>query len=53
MVDNVRALGTGLIGAVVAWVVLTRWSRDWVRLFIAEAIVGAAAGALLALLVSG
>jgi len=50
--DNVRALGMGLIGAVVAWVVLTRWSRDWVRLFVAEAIVGAA-GALLALLVSG
>jgi hypothetical protein len=50
--DNVRALVMGLTVVVVAWVVLTRWSRDWVRLFVAEAIVGAAAGALLALLVS-
>ena len=53
MADNVSALVMGLTVAVIAWVVLTRWPRDWVRLLVAEAIVGAAVGALLAVLVRG
>ena len=53
MAENVSALVMGLIVAVVAWVVLTHWPRDWVRLLVAEAIVGTAAGARLALLVRG
>ena len=47
--NNVSAIVMGLTLAVVAWIVLTRWPRDWVRLFLAEAIVGAAVGALLSL----
>jgi hypothetical protein len=48
--DYVRAIVMGLTVAIVAWGVLTRWPRDWVRLFVAEAIVGAAVGALLVVL---
>jgi uncharacterized protein HemY len=51
--NNVKAIVMGLTVAVVAWAVLTRWPRDWVRLFVAEAIVCAAVGTLLALLVRG
>ena len=53
MADNTRALVMGLTIAVVAWGVLTRWPRDWVRLFVTEAVVCAAVGALLALLIRG
>jgi hypothetical protein len=51
--ESVRALVMGLTVAVVAWVVLARWPRDWVRLLVAEAIARAATGALLALLARG
>ncbi len=53
MENNVQAIVMGLTLGVVAWAVLTRWPRDWVRLFVAEAIVGAALGAPLAPLVRG
>jgi hypothetical protein len=42
MAENVTALVMGLTVAVVAWVFLARCPRDWVRLLVAEAIVGAA-----------
>ena len=47
--DSARVIVMGLSLAVVAWIVVTRWPGDWVRLLVAEAIVGAAAGALLSL----
>jgi len=53
MAERVTALVMGLTVGVVAWVVLARWPRDWVPLLAAEAIAGAATGALLALLVRG
>jgi hypothetical protein len=48
--DSARTIVMGLTLAVVAWIVVTRWPRDWVRLFVAEAVVGAGVGALLAVL---
>lgn len=51
--ENVRALMVGMTLAVVAWGVLTRWPRDWVRLLIAEAMVGGTVGVLMTLLVRG
>ena len=51
MVNNVTVLVMGLTVVVVARGVSTRWPRDWVRMLVAEAIVGAVVGALLTLLV--
>jgi len=36
--NNVSAIVMGLTLAVVAWIVLTRWPRDWVRLLIAGVV---------------
>ena len=51
--NTVQAIVMGLAVGVVAWIVLTRWPRDWVRLLVAEVIVGAVLGALLTLLARG
>jgi uncharacterized membrane protein YeaQ/YmgE (transglycosylase-associated protein family) len=51
--NYVPTIVIGLTAAIVAWIVVTRWPRDWVRLLVAEVIVCAAVGALLALLVRG
>jgi hypothetical protein len=49
----VKAIVMGFAMGVVAWIVLTRWPRDWVRLLVTEVIVGTVLGALLTLLVRG
>jgi hypothetical protein len=48
-----KAIVMGLIVTVVAWGVLMRWPRDWVRLLVAEVVVCGVAGALLAVLARG
>ncbi len=53
MENTVPTIVIGLTAAIVAWVVVTRWPRDWARLLVAEAIVCATVGALLAVLVLG
>jgi hypothetical protein len=51
--NRVKVIVIGFAMGVVAWMVMTRWPRDWMRLLVAEAIVGTVLGALLALLPSG
>ena len=51
MANDLTGIVMGLTVAVVAWIVATRWPRDWIRLIVVEAIVCGAVGAFLGLLV--